>query len=253
MSKIRLIALFIIFLALSLVFTLPASFALKEVSLDKNLKIGAVHGVWWSFNVDWVSYQQMTLEKVKVKLNLSCLMSASVCVDVLNEQLDVQLKKPLFNNEILIENSTLDVDFDDLAPLMKTLFVKPSGSLAITIDRLQLNQQALIALEADIKWYAVGVQGEAFDLGTIQAKVSHQPQLINIVLSDQSNKLDLSGTIKLKQSGLMGSQIELTTREGFPTQIKSILQGVMHKRGRDTFEYQSKVDLPVIKKSHLEF
>ncbi len=244
--------LFIALLLVSLVITLPASIVLSEVKLDERIKIGAANGVWWSFSVDWISYQGVTLDKTQFDLNALCLIQIAVCMDVKNEQANLHLKKSLLNDELIVENSEFDIGFDQLTPWMKTMFVKPTGDLGINVTSLKLTQNTLLDLDAQINWYSVGAQGETFDLGTVKAQLNHQPNSIKMVLSDQSKKMDLSGQVVLSNTGLIDSQIQLKTLTGFPSSIKTVLQSVMQKRGRDIFEYKAKVNNKALKSLNIK-
>ncbi len=253
MKPIKLILLFLLMLSLSLVMTLPASLIVAQVKLDKELQFGAIQGPWWSFSVDWLSFRGITQGETTVKFVPICLLSVSACFDVDNKHAHISFKKSLLNNSLSIEKSNFSISFEQLSPVMTSLFVKPTGSLTINISSLQWADNTLVDLSAKVNWLNVGVQGEDFDLGSVQAQVTHQPEWLTINLSDQSDKLDLSGTVKISKKGIIDSNVQLTTLSRFPNSLKSILQGVMVKRGKDIFEYKSKLNNRLIKQSNINF
>jgi len=253
MKTVKFIMIFIVLMLMSLILTMPASFVLKQITLDKKLSYGPIQGTWWSFNVEWISYQGVTFNKTHFSINPMCLLQASVCIDAKNDQAKVRLNKPVYNKDIRVEDSVLSMSFDQLSPFMTTLFVKPTGDFTLSIKNLTLSNQTITELAAILKWQNVGVQGESFNLGSIQANINHQPTLINIDLSDQSAVLDLSGKIKVSKTGFIDSQIQLKTLANFPSPIKTVIQSVMQKRGRNVFEYQSKLNIRQLKSLKIDF
>lgn len=253
MKTLNITLFFLFFLLISTFVTMPASFVLKYIPLDKSVSMGSVQGPWWSFTIDWFSYKEFIQVDNHIALKPSCLLAAAVCFDIDNQQAHIGLKKSLLDKNVVIENSFLNVDFFDLNPLLKTMLVKPSGSLEIKLGLLELNQQTLILLEGDIFWHSIGVEGESFDLGSIQSKVKHKSNEINLNLSDQSNKLDLSGHVTINKNGFIESDVQLTMLSGFPSSLKTLVQSTMTKRGRDTFEYKSKISNQKIKRLKLQF
>jgi len=245
--------MFLLFLLISLGITLPASLVLQKVTLDKKLTLGAVTGPWWSFNVAWLSYNQFTQENTRVSLNLSCLVTASICIDLENAQGTIHLGKALLNDDFSLENSHFKINFIDLNPLLKNLLVKPSGMIELKIDSLVLNKNILKTLSGDIYWHSVGVEGETFDLGTVQAKLSHQAKQINLKLLDQSDKLDLTGLVKINSNGLIDSNVQLKTLASFPSSVKTVVESMMRKRGRDVFAYKAKISNSLIKRLKVKF
>ena len=253
MKRLNLILIFLFFLILSLGATMPASFVLEQIKLDKNLKYGSVTGYWWAFNVDWLSYKDFLQEDTQIVLKLSCLMSASICLELDNDQGHIKVGKSLFNDDVFLEQSNYKVDFSELNSFYKNLLVKPSGVIEFKIDSLMLNKNQLLGLSGDIYWHNVGVEGESFDLGSVQARVSHQAKQIKLKLLDQSEKLDLSGDVKFRSNGLIESDIQLKTLDGFPASVKTVVESIMRKRGRDMFSYNAKVSNPSIKRLKVSF
>ena len=253
MSKLKLTVVFMFLLLLSMVITMPASFVLKQIKLDKNVTFGAIQGSWWSFNADWVSYKEFVQQKIQVTLKPECLITVAICFDIDNEQAHISLKKSLLDDVFIVENSFFNSRFIELNPLLKTMLVKPSGSLEINIETFQFNQKVLLGLEGNVNWHSVGVEGEVFDLGSIGASIKHQPGLISLKLDDQSDKLDLSGDVKISNKGLINSNIQLTTLKNFPSSVKTIIQTIMKKRGNDIFEYKTKLSNQAIKRLKVNF
>lgn len=253
MKPVKLIALFVLMLSASLLITLPASTVLSQIKLNKELQLGAVEGPWWSFNADWLSYQGITQEKTAFQFKPMCLLTAAICFDVSNAHADLKLKVSLITNSLSLSDSHFSMNFSQMTPMLSSLLVKPTGSVKVNVTSLQWQDNALIDLSATVNWLDVGVQGEDFNLGGIQANLTHQSQLITINLSDQSDTLDLSGIVKVSKAGVINSDVQLTTLSRFPTSLKSILQSVMVKRGKDIFEYKAKLNNRVIKNSNIRF
>lgn len=240
-------------LLVCLLLTLPASLVLKNIQLDNNVKFGNVQGAWWAFNIDWLSYQGLVFESTELTLKPSCLLKASICYHADNQQAHVEIGYSLIDQSIKLSNSDLGMNLSQLEGFLKTALVKPSGYLTINVDSISIKGNELTALEADVLWDQVGVVGEAFNLGNIKAALNHQPKIITINLSDDSDKLDLSGTVKVLQSGQIQNNIQLKTLQTFPEQLKTILQSVMNKRGNNVFQYSAKLNNSKIKTSGINF
>ncbi|MBL7002726.1 MAG: type II secretion system protein N [Gammaproteobacteria bacterium] len=244
MSTKKVSLIFVVFLLLSLMATLPAALVLPELKLAKEIKYGNVNGVWWNSTIDWISYEQFKQVDIALKLDFSCLVLAKLCFTASNTQSHLLLSQSLISKELSIRNSQLQIDFSEINSLLTKLLIKPKGTLNLEISAINLKDNILNNLIADIAWHQVGVQGENFNLESVGAKVSHQKGNISFEFYDNSDKLDLSGFVTINAQGMLQADVQIKTLAKFPSTLKSVLQSGLRQAGNNIYHYKVK-NLPL--------
>lgn len=244
---------FVGLLLIALVLTLPASLVREQLTLDKDIKTGWVAGPWWSFDVEWLSYRGFVAEQVNVTFKPSCLFFMQACFEINNENIHLQLSQSLFSNTIELEDTELNVTFAQLSPLLPPLYIQPSGKINLIVEQFTWQQAEIINLKAKLNWLNAGVQGESFDLGTLQADIKHSTGKIQFELSDDSPVLDLSGQVSLASSGLLNTNVQLMGQAEFPEKLKSLLQTVMKRNNKNQLVFKNKQMLRSLQRAKIKF
>lgn len=249
----RLILLWGIFFSLFLLVTIPAERIINELKIDPKFEYGSVSGPWWEFEFDWLEYQSVSLNNVKVKLQFNCLISLETCAEISTGNHLLNLHYSLSDGTLYLKNSKLDADLEDYNSLMKKLLIKPKGKILLAISELSWHQKNLKSLNATAYWSDVGVQGEDLNLGQLNAKIILKEQNIQINLNDGFEALDLTGEISIASSGRANINIQTKLNNQTPDNVRVLIENGMKKIGIDQYGYQSKQNIRALKRSGISY
>ena len=238
----------------SVIVTMPAQWVLQQLPANSAMKWGNATGSWHHFSLSWVGYKTLVWSDVNVELKASCLLSAQVCLNIHNEDNTIQLTGHLLDKILTVSSTEITLDLSDIQTLLPPLLVQPTGGLKLQIEQLAVEQpNRLTALAGKLQWSSIGIQGEQFNLGNVIAKASYQQPYIVIKLNDQSQVMDLNGTIKLDKQGQVISNINIKPLKGFPSSIKSLITSSMQRQATGFYSVNSRQRIPAIQGLAVQF
>ena len=214
-----------------LFFTLASVPAAKVISLiDKNsnipVKLYGVHGSLWNGGAEKVLTQGMPpLDNLKWSINPAMLLLAQVSGQI-NGSIKNQNIIGNVNVSILGTISASDVRARINAPVMQELIQMPLGELGgvfnINIAYLELRQQGLPLIDANLKWdNAKLTMVETVDLGFVDLLInSDKNELLSAKISNKKGQLNIDGNAGLDDKKTYNLNLRLTPDESASDNIR---------------------------------
>lgn len=232
-NKFAIVVIFLIAYIGFLIATLPTTLVLNQFSLPNKIQVLGVTGSIWNTNINQVSIEETSIQKVNVKLGVWSIFTltpklAITFGDSFVAGPEGELELVLSSEKAEINNLKLFVKANEVAQqLTLPLPMSAQGDVELTllnagIDLTKNNQ--CIAAQGDIVWAKAGVI--AFErnikLGNFNADIDCENGALALILSPK-NDLGLTFNAYVRQGGQISGNGFLEPGTKFPQALNDAL------------------------------
>jgi len=227
----RPVLFFLVCLTVALLINMPARLVLNQVQIPANLKISRLQGTLFRGEVGELRVGQLAINQLTYRIDLSCLLTATVCYQLVFEEGLVRAGFEPISQTIRLSQLDAEFPIQQLAALGNQLLVSPSGRLRVESDSITIRQGKVVEFDALTTWSNAGIIGEDFNLGDYQLEITKDSELYRLILQDKDAVLDIGGEAKLSSDGNYSLNINIQARAGLDSRIKNALELVAQKKG----------------------
>ena len=229
----KIISYFAFFLMAYIVFiiaTMPAQFALNQVTLPKTIKVSGVSGSIWHANIDYVSTHIIDVTDVNAELSVLSLFTLSPSFDItlgdpLKRGPEGYLTLNVASNSLAIENAKINIAVNDvLKNAQLPIDLTAKGYIELEIEKFSAGKPMCQTLSGKLNWPKAKIKAfdQAVALGTLKATLGCENGALAVAINENNN-LGLSYTAYMRQVGKFTGDGFIKPGTKFPENVKPIL------------------------------
>jgi len=222
-----LIILFLVIASVSLVWHMPASWAIKQVHLPRELKLKQVQGKIWQGSVAQLQWQQWLVQPLSWQVSV---------LPLLQQQLQLQLNgyfyNSPFNAKVSAQQNQLDLlkghyrnNINNLAEVFAKGMINLGGKVTIEVKTLQIKDQKATRLQIKSQWTQASIEAP-FQLKL--GKISIHSKLVDNKIVNEiqglAGDLDINGTIIITQNQDFSARLKLHPNKKLPQEVSLSLK-----------------------------
>lgn len=220
--------LFVIAAGTFLVSKLPVQFALDQLPKNLPVTLVAPSGTVWHGSATQVIVEGTVLGRLEWDVNPMSLLGAKLNVDFKLDGNGILAKGNAEvdrSQAVLLTNTVVDAEVENLPlPPEATAFVTPAGRLNATIRQLELEQQKLTFIDADVLWNPANITAPAnYQLGEVTLNLSGDKGRLHGKINSSKGQIDTKGTVDIDTKGLAKANIRIAPNATTPQDIKDLL------------------------------
>ncbi len=236
--------IFLLALIISLLLNMPLGHILARVKIPDQIRLANFQATLLEGQIDILEVNRLQATNLKYKIEWRCLLELRLCYHIDFDQGQGLVGASAFKRNLTISNTSISYPIEDLVVLFPQLFVKPSGNLKISIDKLILKQQKLVLKSGEVTWAHAGVVGDSVDLGEYRLTANLANQSYQFNLSDNDALLKVDGNGRINLNGQYSANINIESQPGLQQSVKSALEFVARKKGLNQYVVQRTGKLP---------
>ncbi len=235
-AGLGLILLFVLTLAVSLLFNTPVRQLFRVVSMPQGVAMQGLEGSISRGRIAQLGYQGLVVEDLDYHLRPWCLIKLAVCyaLESADNTIDLQLQINPLSASVSASDSRLVIS-DDWFSALPGMLVQPSGDFVIDIESVSLQQARLQELNGRVSWNQAGVKGEEQVLGNYSGAINQVDDGLELKLDQSTGLLTAAGEIKLTWNGSYDVDMTLNGKAGLEDSINSALELVAQKTGLNRY------------------
>ena len=226
---------FLVCLVIALLINMPVSQLLAQVTIPDKLKISRLQGTVFKGQAGELVVNQFPIRQLEYRIDLSCLLTASLCYRIDFEDGTAMLSFNPVSNSIQVTGFEADIPMQSLDAMSNQLLVSPSGSLGLKTDNLTIRQGKLVDISGTAIWKNAGIVGEDFDLGDYQIDIERGIDLYQFILKDNDGMLDIKGKGILASDGKYSINIDIGAQSGTDSRVKNVLELIARKKSLNQY------------------
>ncbi|MFA9420605.1 MAG: type II secretion system protein N [Gammaproteobacteria bacterium] len=226
---------FFVCLVIALLINMPVSQLLAQVTIPDKVRISRLQGTVFKGQAGELVINQFPIRQLEYQVNLSCLLTASLCYRIDFEDGTAMLSFNPISNSIQVTGFEANIPMQSLAAMSNQLLVSPSGSLMLKTDNFTIRQGKLVDINGTAIWKNAGIVGEDFDLGDYQIDIERGIDLYQFVLKDNDGMLDIKGKGMLASDGKYTINIDIRAQSRTDSRVKNVLELIARKKGLNQY------------------
>lgn len=227
--------LFIISLAIALVFNMPLVHVLARVELPEEIRFSNFDGTVLMGEIDVVEINRLQATGVQYQNVPDCLLSLQWCYQLELDQGTAKVSASPLGQSVALTDSKLAYPVTDLLVLLPPLLVKPTGEIKLSIEKMLFKEEKVKLVSGSVTWKNAGVEGESIELGDYQLNATLSNESYLLAIKDNNALLKVDGKGQLKANGQYNLNINIRGEPGLQNSIKTALEFVARKRGLNQY------------------
>ncbi len=220
-----------------LVINLPLGLVMGQVQLPPQLKLYQPSGTLFHGGLGQVQADRVVIRDISFQWQFGCLMKLQWCYQLQSPEGGLVAGVNLLTWQVELSEVDIDYPMSAITPLIPNLLVEPTGNLRFQSDRLVLESQRPVAINAVVTWNGLGVNAgnESLTLGDYRVVVTGDADRINYEVEDINGLLQASGGGSIGRNGRYDVSLELSSQDVLPDRLKSILELVARPAGYNQY------------------
>lgn len=221
------LVLFLVAFVVFLIATVPASFAVSYLPQPSPVQLAGVSGTVWNGQARSLVHEGRDLGKLEWSLHPLSLLGMKLSTDfkLTQSRLQADGEATIYKDQtILLENTHLRGDVEQLPLPPEAAFVEPSGLFQADFERIQLQGDTLQDANGKVVWKPALITAPSrYELGEISLNLEGKDGNLTGQLGSKDGPLNMTGNLQLAANGMFSTNIRLAPHTGTPQEIRDML------------------------------